>query len=864
MSRRSSIPRRSSFVILTFVILSFVIVSFAIWHSLLTDLPSLDRLTENLTVPSTKILARDGRLLYEIADPAGNHHTIVSLDDIPLALRQATIATEDASFYSNPGVDIVGILRALWINTIGGEVLAGGSTITQQVARNMLLDPQERAERTLTRKLRESILAWRLARAYAKDDLLALYLNQTYYGHLAYGVEAAAQTYFGKSARALDLAECALLAGLPQAPALYDPLLYPEAARERQAIVLDLMVKQGYITPDEARLAKDEKLQFASTAFPVEAPHFAFYIWNLLEQKYGPEVLYSGLVVTTTLDLDLTRTAQEIAQRRLRQIADDKDGPSHNATDVALVALDPRTGQILAMLGSPDYFDGEISGAVNMAVAPRQPGSAIKPITYAAAFSPELCGQPQGANGQPQGANGQPQEVAPTNGQPHGVAPTHCPWTAATMILDVRTAFVTKEGFSYVPQNYDRAFHGPVSARAALAGSLNIPAVIALDHVGVSNLIRLAGRMGLTTLSDADRFGLALTLGGGEVRLLDLMAAYGVFANGGRRVEPVAILQIRGAGGRLIEQWAPSSGGDLRRAGERVLDERVAYLISDILSDNNARAATFGFNSVLQIGRPAAVKTGTTSDYRDNWTVGYTPELAAGVWVGNADFTPMVNLSGVAGAGPIWHDFMREALKGKPESQFVRPPGLARAEVCVPSGLLPVPACPRTRAELFLEGTAPRQPDNLYQAFSIDARTGWLADANTPLEFVTEDVFLVLPPQAQEWARQNGIPQPPVSNLQSQTSNVKLQIISPDPNTVYQISPRLPRAAQQIPLRALAGEPLSSVTFVLDGQPLATVEAAPFEVWWALAPGRHTLTAEGRAKNGGTVRSEMVGFVVNP
>jgi membrane peptidoglycan carboxypeptidase len=842
--------RRLIFILLPLVL--SLLLAVAVWNWLFIDLPSLDRLTENLTIPSTKILARDGRLLYEIADPAGHHHTTLPLSEIPLTLQQATIATEDASFYTNPGVDLVGILRAVWINLSGGEVLAGGSTLTQQVARNMLLDPQERAERTLTRKLRESLLAWRLSRAYAKEDILALYLNQTYYGHLAYGVDAAAQTFFGKSARALDLAETALLAGLPQAPSVYDPLLFPEAAKERQAVVLELMVKHGDLTAEAAQSAKDEQLQFVSNEFPIEAPHFVFYVWNWLEQKYGPEVLYSGLVVTTTLDLDLTRAAQDIAQRRLQQIAADKSGPAHNATDVALVALDPRSGQILALLGSPDYFDGAISGAINLAVSPRQPGSAIKPITYAAAFSPELC------------PSLTPSPLSPALGGGEGTGVRgQCPWTPATMILDVRTAFVTKEGFSYVPQNYDRAFHGPVSARAALAGSLNLPAVITLDHVGLPNLIRLAGRLGLTTLSDADRFGLALTLGGGEVRLLDLTAAYATFANGGTHIAPIAILQIRNSTGDLIEQWSP-------RAGERVLDERVAYLISDILADNNARAATFGFNSILQIGRPAAVKTGTTTDYRDNWTVGYTPELAVGVWAGNADFTPMVDLSGVSGAGPIWHDFMREALKGKPESQFTPPPGLVRAEVCLPSGLLPTPLCPRTRAEFFLAGTVPTQPDNLYQAVKIDARTDHLADANTPAEFVTEKIFLVLPPEAREWARQNGVPQPPArraSNLplgERPTSNFPLQITSPDPKTIYQISPRLPRASQQIPFRAIAGEPMASVTFILDGQRLATMNAEPFEMWWALAAGAHQLMAEGVLKNGGVVQSLAVQFTVNP
>lgn len=813
------------------------LISFAVWQWLIVDLPSLDRLTENAATPSTKILARDGRLLYEITDPAGKRHTTIPLNEIPLALQRATIATEDASFYSNPGVDVVGIARAVWINVIGGEVLAGGSTLTQQVARNMLLDPDERAERTLTRKLRESILAWRLAQAYSKEQLLELYLNQTYYGHLAYGVETAAQTFFGKSARDLDLAEAALIAGLPQAPSLYDPLLYPDAAKERQAIVLDLMAKQGYVTADEAKLAKDEPLQFASTAFPVEAPHFAFYVWNLIEQKYGPEVLYSGLTVTTTLDLGLTRAAEGIVRRRLAQIAEDKDGPAHNATDAALVALDPRTGQVLALVGSPDYFNAPISGAINMAVAPRQPGSAIKPMTYAAVFSPELCG----ANNQSPNANNQLSVIG------------NCPWTPATMILDVRTAFVTKEGFSYVPQNYDRAFHGPVSAREALAGSLNIPAVLALEHVGLPAMIRLAGRMGITTLSDADRFGLALTLGGGEVRLLDLTGAFGVFANGGILQSPILILNITDAAGYSILQWQPTTG-------ERILDKRVAFLVTDILADNAARAPTFGFNSVLQIGRPAAVKTGTTQDYRDNWTVGYTPELAVGVWVGNADNSPMINLSGVSGAGPIWHDFMREALAGKPESVFTAPPGLTRVEVCVPSGQLPTPLCPRTRNEWFIEGTAPTQADTLYQRVEMDARTGQPADAATPPEARVSQVTLVLPPAAREWALANGIPQVPVN---SERSSV-ISLSSPDPQTIYQISPRLPRESQRVPFRIIANTPISTVTFLLNDESVGTANASPFEFWWPLEPGSFQLKARATLASGETVETESVGFVVNP
>lgn len=831
-------PRRRLFL-LSFFLLS-TLSALAVWQWLMVDLPSLDRLTQNLAAPSTKILARDGRLLYEIADASGSQkHTTVPLSEIPLNLQQATIATEDASFYSNPGVDVVGILRAVWINVTGGEVLAGGSTITQQVARNMLLDPEERAERTLTRKLRESILAWRLAQTYSKDEILELYLNQTYYGHLAFGVETAAQTFLGKSVQDLDLAEAALLAGLPQSPSLYDPLLYPEAAQTRQAVVLDLLAKQGYITAEAARLAKDEELQLAATAFPLEAPHFAFYVWNLVEQKYGPEVLYSGLTITTTLDLDLTRTAETIIRHRLQEIVDDHNGPAHNATNAALVALDPHTGQVLALVGSPDYGNASIAGAINMAIAPRQPGSALKPIAYAAAFSPELCST----------------NTPITNNQL--LVSSDCPWTPATMMMDVRTAFVTKEGYSYVPQNYDRAFHGPVFVREALAGSLNLPAVLTLEHIGLPTFLRLASRMGLTTLADADRFGLALALGGGEVRLLDLASAYGVFATNGLRVAPSVILQMSSADGRVIETWRPP-------ASERVLDERVTFLISDILSDNSARAPTFGFSSILQIGRPAAVKTGTTTDFRDNWTVGYTPELVTGVWVGNADFSPMVNLSGVAGAGPIWHDFMRAALAGKPEVAFTVPFGLTRAEVCVPSGQLPTPLCQRTRSEWFLEGTVPTQPDTWYQTITLDSRTGQLADAATPVEAAVSQVILVLPPAAREWALANGLPQPPIEKSQNPNSQIPIAITSPDPQTVYQISPRLPRESQRVPFRLLTNQPITSVTFLLNNLEIATLTASPFEVWWPLEAGSYTLTARATLASGEVVESAAIEFRVEP
>ena len=383
------------------ILLTLALVGMMRW--LVVDLPSPDRLYERAAAPSTRIYDRHGWLLYEIVDPHAGAHTPLPLDEIPPACINATIATEDASFYRNPGVDAWAIIRALWINLSGGEVLSGGSTITQQLARNLLLSPEERIEISLERKLREAILAWRLARSYSKDEILTLYLNETYYGNLAYGIDAAARIYLGKSATELDVAECALLAGLPQSPARYNPLENPNSAKARQEIVLGLMAKHGYTSPQETHLAASEKLHFASVPFPIKAPHFVMFVRGQLEKEFGPEAIYTqGLQVYTTLDLDAQRTAERAVRYRLDQLADTRIGqPPRNVHNAAVVVMSPHTGEVLAMVGSPDYFDPHIDGAVNVSVAKRQPGSSIKPITYAAAFDPTrptpLTGSTQGA-----------------------------------------------------------------------------------------------------------------------------------------------------------------------------------------------------------------------------------------------------------------------------------------------------------------------------------------------------------------------------------------------------------------------------------------------------------------------------------
>ena len=825
----------------------------AVHRVLLADLPAPGELPHRAAAPSSKIYDRHGRLLYEVIDPHLGKHSPLALDDIPLALQQATVATEDASFYTNPGVEWRGIVRALWINLRGGDVLAGGSTITQQVVRNLLFSPEERFERTLIRKLRESILAWRLARLYSKDEILALYLNEIYYGNMAYGVEAAAHAYFNKSVDELALAECALLAGLPQAPALYNPLVDLEAALRRQRVALDLMVKQGYLSREEADLAADERLRFAATPFPIRAPHFVWYAWSALERELGVETLArGGFEVYTTLDVDLQETGEAIVRRHLAALQE-RGGLDRNVNNAALLALDPQTGEILAMVGSADYSDGTISGAVNVCLSPRQPGSAIKPITYAVALDPAWAQRP-------------------------GEAVTRwgvLPFTPATLIADVRTSFITREGVGYVPLNYDLCWHGPVLLREALGSSYNLPAVKVLDAVGLERMVAQARRMGITTFDrSAERFGLALTLGGGEVRLLELSAAYATLATGGLQVTPVAIREVIDAQGRRVYSPSRTRAAPTRASpsSARALDERVAYLITDILSDEWARLPSFGEESALYIGRPAAAKTGTTTDWRDNWTMGYTPDLVAGVWVGNADSAPMVHVSGITGAGPIWHDFMTWALKDRPAQDFSRPEGLVQVEICALSGQRPTFNCPHRRREWFIAGTEPAHECEMHQRFRIDAATGLLAAESTPPERVRERVYALYPPELEAWAIGQGIAQPPPAPAtqvladagETTSAGGLLEIVSPFQRDRYRLSAALPAEDQRIMIEARPGGGVSfaRVTLYLDDQPLASFDGAPYRLWWPLQLGEHRIYAVGEMGGGEEVVSEEVVVIV--
>lgn len=795
---------------------------------LFADLPDIATLNDQMLPPSIRITDRHGKPLYDLIDSDYGRHTVLTLEEIPLALQQATIAAEDKSFYENPGVDLLGILRALVTNLQDGQIVSGGSTITQQTVRNMLMSHDERGQISVRRKLREAALAWQVTNRYSKDEILALYLNQMYYGGMAYGVDAAAQTYFGKSATELTLAESALIAGMPQAPALYNPLLEPEAAQERQVDVLNLMVRQGFITQAAADLAAREPMQYAAKPYPVEAPHFVMMVQAELDRLFPQETLYNGggVIVRTTLDLDWQAHAERITKEQIRRLNEPLNGgPGHYAHNASLVALDPHSGEVKALVGNLDFFDEAHDGAINMALVPRQPGSALKPIVYASGMDTER----------------------------------KRPFTPASVFFDVRTVFITHEKDPYVPVNFSRTEHGPVLLRQALGSSLNIPAVSALHTVGVAETMSLAAEMGIGTLGDPDEYDLSFALGGGPVRLFDLTAAYATFANGGSRVEPTIILDVIDADDTVLFKAAEPEL-------VRVLDERVAWLISDILSDNQARIMSFGENSILKLDRTTAVKTGTTNDFHDNWTVGYTPDLVVGVWVGNTDNKPMRAITGVSGAGPIWHYFMRTVLAGEPDKPFPQPDGLVEVEVCDLSGLLPTDDCPFRQTEWFIQGTQPVEYDSFYQRVEIDKQTGFLATEETVAEDVVVQLALNIPPVLHPWAREEEMLVLDdlllASGSRQDGDAAALRLVSPDPNTRYRMTKALPAEAQQLPVEVVGTTDLKELTLWVDGEPVIIFEASPYKTWWPLAEGQHTMWVEGADGNGQVVQSEVIQFEV--
>jgi 1A family penicillin-binding protein len=616
------------------------------------DIPPVPEVMNRPVFQTTRIYDRNGVLLYELIDPQHGRRILVNLNQLPKSLVDATIAVEDPSFMTNPGVDPLSIFRAALQNFASHGIVSGASTLTQQLARNVLFSYQERQAQTLDRKIKEAIFAIELTQTYSKPEILNMYFNEVYYGNLSYGVGAAAESYFGKPVSELDLAESAMLAGLPQAPSDYDPIHNLPAAKARQAYVLDRMVYHHYITAAQAEQAKNEPLHFQSPNFAIKAPHFVNYVTQLIEQRYGRDALYNrGWRIQTTLDYGLNELARQKAQERINQIRQEMD--AHNA---CVVTIQPSTGEILTMVGSLDYWDKSIDGQVNVCTSLRQPGSSVKPFNYVTAFE-------------------------------KGFVPD-------STVYDVKTAFDRGPGLSpYVPNNFDFQFHGPVTLREALGSSLNIPAVKLLQRVGVHAMADTAHAMGITSMTNPDRYGLTLTLGASDVKPLDMAFAYSVFANDGymvgeqvplqdralgmRQYEPVAILKITDSSGNLIYQYHPPPP-------IQVISPQAAYLITSVLTDDRARHFTFAPGGALNIGIPAAAKTGTTQFEQDAWTVGYTPDLTIAIWVGNTDGTPMKATEGVLSAGAIWHTYAPAAAQylHVPVRDFKVPPGVVHGNVC--------------------------------------------------------------------------------------------------------------------------------------------------------------------------------------
>lgn len=628
-----------SFLLGVLFTLFFFFIPFQI-YSWLLSLPNPKILSLGVSPVTTKIYDRNGFLLYEIYFE--QNRTPVSLKQIPENLKKATLAIEDSQFYSHPGFSLRGILRSLK-KLIFEKKLEGGSTITQQLIKSALLSP----ERTFSRKIKEIILAFWAERLYSKDEILEMYFNQVPYGGSAWGVEAAARNYFGKGVSELSLAETALLAGLPAAPTRFSPFSStPEQAKRRQSEVLRRMVEEGFITKEASQQAENEPLNYRSQQIPIQAPHFVMYVKDLLVRKYGQRLVETGgLRVVTSLDLPLQKQIEEIVKNEVLKLNSLRVGNG------ACLVTNPKTGEILSMVGSKDYFNVQEEGNVNVTLSLQQPGSAIKVVTYATALQ---------------------------NG-----------FTAATVLDDSPVSYQLPGQPAYSPINYDGRFHGKVPLRYALGNSYNVPAVRTLAKIGVDKMIEQGQRMGIESWQDKARFGLSLTLGGGEVTMLDMARVYGSLANKGIKQELTPILEVTDYEGNILEKFS-------KKKGVRAVPETVAFILTDILSDNAARTAAFGPNSLLNIpGKRVAVKTGTSNDLRDNWCIGYTPSYVVTVWVGNNNNSPMSRIaSGVTGATPIWHEIMKLLLEGKEIEEPLVPEGVTKI-LC------------RGRWEYFIKGTEP-------------------------------------------------------------------------------------------------------------------------------------------------------------
>jgi len=654
-----------------FGLIGFIVLTIGLFLWFGRDLPTPGKLITAQATSSSGIYDKNGVLLYSVYQ--NQNRIYVKLADIPKYLQQGTISIEDRYFYTNQGFSVTGYARAL-INLLLLRGLSGGSTLTQQLVKTTLLT----SERTLPRKIKELILSIQVDKKYSKDQILEMYLNDVGYGGTAVGVQTAAQMYFSKDAKDLDLAQSAFLAGLPQSPTTYSPFSGGRYYVDRTNLVLEAMVRDGYITQKQADAAYNEikNYQFEQKDTGIKAPHFVMYVKQQLESQFGADAVEKGgLIVKTSLDYNIEKEAEKIVKEEVA-----KDKPLNVGNGSAMVT-NPKTGEILAMVGSEDYFDTKNDGNFNAATSFRQPGSSLKPITYA---------------------------VGLTRG-----------YTASTLLMDVPINFKTQDSEKdYIPVNYDGKYRGPIQMRFALANSINVPAVEMLAMVGIKNVMQQAYNMGISDWQPTDAnlkdVGYSLVLGGRDVRLIDEMEAYGVFANGGTRVPLVSILEVDDSKGSVLYKYSPPSA-------QRVLSQDVSFIISHILLDNTARSMEFGLYSQLVVsGHPSvSVKTGTTNDIRDNWTLGYTPSYVVGVWVGNNDNSPMSKVaSGITGAAPIWNRIISFVLKGKPDDAPQKPSDVMAVQVDALGGGLPKDG-QAARTEYFIQGTQPTNTSAIYQKLKL-------------------------------------------------------------------------------------------------------------------------------------------------
>jgi len=771
-------------------------------------LPNPSSMTIQRSGQSTKVLDRNGIVLYDIYGE--QRRTLVSFVDTPDYVKQATLAAEDSNFYIHGGFDVKGLLRGLVLKPLTGRGFQGGSTITQQYAKNIFLT----SSRSIFRKMREFILAVEIEKLYTKDKILEMYLNSIPYGNSYYGIETAAQGYYGKSVKELTLAEIAALVALPQAPSYYSPYGgdYEKRLLPRKDWVLDRMLELGYITSKQCQEAKTQKLTFLVKRDSIRAPHFVMYVKELLSEKYGDRALEEGgFTITTTLDWTKQQAAEDIVAAKAQT-----NKEKYSASNAALVSIDPHTGEILAMVGSANYLDESIGGYVNVATRERQPGSAFKPIVYAAAF---LKG-----------------------------------YSPATMLMDVHTNF----GQGYDPYNYDNRSRGPISIRQALGNSLNVPAVKALAYVGVNEAIELAHKIGITTMTKPDTYGLSLVLGGAEVKLLELTSAYGALAAGGQWTEPLSVLKVVDNRGRVLEQNKPQP---LRQ----IFDAEAAYQVTSILSDDAARVPTFPAGGYLTLpGRPVAAKTGTTQSYRDAWTIGYTPDLVTGVWAGNNDNSEMDKAAGYAVASPIWNAYMRQATANMPVKAFPVPEGIRQVVVDELSGKLPTDATPSTKTEVFSSWNAPTEKDDVHKRVRVVKGTDLLAPSGYSEDQVEYKIYTELHSERPDnsawenpvlkWAQENGY------------NNVPTQYYDGSVITGGEINITWPQNGGQIAGNFTINATVKNETVVkeiglyYDSNLVRKVTQAPWtaEVTGVVLDGRsHQVTARLFKKDGSTVETSI-------